>query len=305
MALITDLDRARALIDQLIEQGARYPAEEIQRAEIIESFLRKHMNKAANTLQRAGVSLDATAAERAAVPDGWWWHIDDLQRRQRQMRIRQLATTAGIAALVVAVIAILMNTVFKPDPLATTRLDAIEGAEGIYRETGDAEAAIERIDKGLKKIDEILQDRDARDETIKVELWVLRGVLLETLGRDDEADADFAQAEAVDAWAMHANRLQYYLRLTDETDKAIADGVAMTEMQPEHPTSYMLLGDAYWSAGDMIMADTMYYQAEQLSVGTDAYAEIYVIVRQRRANLSQQMFLPPSATEEGVEAPEE
>jgi tetratricopeptide (TPR) repeat protein len=304
--LITNLDRAKALIEQLIEQGARYPAAEIQRTEIIESFLRRKMSKVADTLKRAGVSLEAVAAERAAVPDGWWWHINDLQRQQQQAGVRKLATTAGIILLAVAVIAILMNTVFKPDPLATTRLDASESAERIYEETGDAEAAIEPINEGLAKIDEILQDREEQDETAKIELWVLRGVLMETLGRDDEAAADFAQAEDVDPWTMYANRLQYYLMLTGDTDKAIADGTAMIELRPEHPVGYMLLGDAYWTAGDTIMANTMYSQCEEYAMGDESYSEIFVLVRQRQADLSQQMFVQPVTNpEEDAETPEE
>ncbi|MBN1286306.1 MAG: hypothetical protein JXB47_12985 [Anaerolineae bacterium] len=285
LEVITGLDGAQHWVDRLVANDARRPAEEIQRIETIESFLRKNVRLAVNRLEGAGVSLAQVAGARAYKPDAWWWHLPELRRQQQQQALRQLASSVGIGAVVIVIAIILLQTVFAPDPAVVARVNAVEAAQLAILEQDDPEAALHAIDGGLTEIERILAERgEASDSFNTVELLTWRGVILQELGHDAEAGAEFAKAEAQDAWEMYANRAMAY-RYLGKPEAALPDAQKLVELKPEHPASHLLLGDVYRDLNDSFAADEAYQKAEELAFASDEFANIYVLARQRRADL--------------------
>lgn len=281
MDIIVGLDSAQARVNALRAQGARYPAEEVQRIEMVESALRRHMGRVARVLDGAGISLAAVAAERAQVADGWWWRIRELEAEHRRRTFRAWAIRSGILIAVLAIAVVLYNTVFAPDPLVVARSDAIGSAQQALYE-GDYEGALAALDAGLAKMDELSAGREEPPDT--VDLLAYRGVVLQTLGREDEAAADFAAAEAQNPEAMYIARVMAYLYV-ENAEAALADALVLVDILPDHPASYMLLGDAYFATDQRLNADQAYATAEEMSFASEDYASIYVLIKQKRQAL--------------------
>jgi tetratricopeptide (TPR) repeat protein len=288
--VITALDCAQALVDALVEGGARQPAEEMQRIEVIETALRKHIGRAVRALEAGGVSLETVAAAQARLPEAWWWHLAELVRERRRRLLRAWLTRAGIALAVVAVAFVLSRTLLAPDPLVVARVEAIQQAQEAVLEDGDFQAALDALEAGLATVRVLQEERDEPANTADLMTW--RGVVLEALDRQDEAAADFAAAEEQDRWEMLIQRVQLYLYLVPKPEAALTDAQELTTLDPDHPSGFMLLGDAYQAVGDRMSADEAYQRAEELSFAREEHASIYVLVRQRRQALWQQQVLP-------------
>ena len=286
MDVLTGLDAAQACVNQLIEQGARYPAEEVQRIEMIESALRRHMGPVVRRLEATGVALDQVAKEQANLPDAWWWDLPRLLRAQRQQMLRTWAKWAAAVVAVVAVAAVLYNTVFAPDPIVVAATNARQEAQDLLL-SGDLQSALAAINEGLAQVERMSAERDQTPDT--AELLAYRGVLFERMGRESEAAADFAHAEAQDLLGALFTRVQAYL-LTDDGEKALAEALRLVALSPEHPAAHMLLGDAYALLNRRFEADDAYARAEQLAFDDEQYASIYVLVKQRRQALFQPVF---------------
>mgnify|MGYP005834853089 CR=1 FL=1 len=290
LAVVTGLDGAKALVDQLITSGARYPAEEVQRIEMIESALRKHMGRVSRTLAAAGVSLEGIAAERAQVPDAWWWKLPELVRQKRAQTLRTWLIWVGVAVVVVVIAAILYNTVFAPDPIVLARTNALQQAQQLVIEENDLQGALDAVNAGLAEVERLAAERGETPET--VELLTTRGVILEAMGDAEAGARDFAAAEAEDRWAMLTTRAQLYLYYIRKPDAALADAEALVEMEPDHPAGYMFLGDAYGALGQRLAAYDAYEKAKSLAFENEEYASLYVLVVQKQQALIQQPAMP-------------
>lgn len=283
LQVITGLDCAQHWIEHLIASDARRPAEEIQRAETIKTFLRKDIPLVANRLK--GVSLRAVAAERAHDPDAWWWHLPELAQQQRRQKLRRMLMTGAVAVVVVVVGIILMRTVFAPDPLVVASSNAMEAAQRAILEDQDLELALGALNLGLENVEKIVAERGKSLTDYNItDLLTWRGVILQELGHVEEAEADFAAAKAQNPWEMYAHRLTAY-RYLGKPEMALPDAQSLVELDPEHPAAYLLLGDVYNELDNLSAANEAYKKAEELSFDSEKFSNIYVLARQRRANL--------------------
>ncbi len=288
MSIVIGLDGAQARVNRLLQSNARYPAEEIQRIEIIESALRTHLGRAARVLNAAGIALETEAQARAQTPEGWWWRLPQLARERRQQMLRAWLLRGAIVALIVVIGIVLYNTFFAPDPIVVARSSAIQDAQQAIFE-GRLTEALDTLNNGLAEVERLSAERPEPPDT--VDLLTYRGVVLHQLGREEEAAADFAAAEAQSELEMRFQRVQAYLLLGDG-EAALADAQRLVEIVPEHPAAYLFLGDAHAALGQRFDADQAYAEAEELAFSDDEYASIYVLVKQRRQALWNNPVVP-------------
>ncbi len=282
LTLIVHLDRAQHLVDTLTAGGSRFPAEEIQRIETVESFLRRDLSMAARKLREAGIALEDEAAEHAHLPDAWWWHVQTLAQEKRRQARRRLLTLGAVVGVIVGVLFVLYKTVLAPDPVAVARMNALDDARRAWLRDGDMQAALDAVSHGLEEIEAIHATRGT-EMAPEYELRAWRAVLLDEMGDPEAARALFAESNAWEAYYYRASIYNYLGRF----DESLADAQRVIEMAPDHPVGHLLLGDAYAGMGELLDADAAYETASELAFDDPAMANLYVTARQRRAALRQ------------------
>lgn len=173
------------------------------------------------------------AQERARVQPGeerWWWYLDRVMAERQRRAIFSVLRTAMIVVGVLAVVALVYNRFFQPDPLVLAQIDAVQTGQ-TFAQQGDLTSALAAVEGGLQKV-----PGDA-------ELLTLKGVIL-TLNNDlQEADAAFsaAQRNLGNDESFYLIRCQINLSL-GRPDASVQDAQSAIQLNPKSATAYLLLG---------------------------------------------------------------
>jgi tetratricopeptide (TPR) repeat protein len=264
LSLLQELDRVDELLAQLEATGANL-APERGRFEAAQAHL-KH--KAGTILNRLGgpAALSEHRPSPAPNRERWWWYIHEMVAAQQQRLLRQVAIVLVVVLLLLGAVFVAFNTILAPSPEAVARVEAENDAFSFYDE-GDYEAAVAAVDRGLAVI-----PNDAG-------LLVLKGVMLEALGREAEAADSFEQAKLYTDPPVnfYLARGQLYIR-TNQLVKAEEDVRAALAMDDQIALAWLLLGQSLESQGKRFESISAYEQAGELALESGD-SQIVVLAR--------------------------
>jgi len=252
LLLLQEMDRTLALFDQLEAAGSDLLAEQ-GRFESFQAGLRKR----AGPLLKA-VGGEAVLAEhrpRPAPPEErWWWYIDGLVAEHLRRRYRRIAITVVIVLVIVGAVVLAFNTILAPSPEVVARVDA-ENNAFLAIDEGDFQAALEAVEAGLAKVPG------------EPRLTLFKGVLQESLNRDAEAAATFAQVQAAfgDPVGYLLSRAQLRLRI-NRPELAEQDVRAALEIEEDLPGAWLILGQTLELQGRAFEAAQAYQRAGDLAM---------------------------------------
>ena len=141
----------------------------------------------------------------------------------------------------------------QPDPVDIARMNAREKAQAVVRQ-GNLDEALLIIDEGLKL---------AADDP---QLLILRGVLLEKLGKMDEAERAFGKAQLLieEPANYHFARAEAYLGF-DWVDEAVGAAEQGVAEDPELANGFLILGQCLQTQGDVERARQAFQEAIRLA----------------------------------------
>lgn len=253
-ALITlrNLDQAYTLFIELEATGADLAAER-GRFDSIQAHFKKQI---APFLKGLGGSTTLDEYRPKPIPprERWWWYIQELVAAQRQRLLKQITIIGSIIVILVGGLIVALNTVLAPSPEAIARLEGENNALAAFDE-GDYETALTAINTSLEVV-----PNDVR-------LLTLRGIFLELLERDQEAQFSFEQAQNVlnDPINFHIERGQSYLR-TNQVDQVVAEAQAALAIDDTTATAWLLLGQGLELQDNRSEAIAAYEQASELAL---------------------------------------
>lgn len=215
--------------------------------------------------------------ERHPEDAPWWWQVDTRLAEERRIHRTRALRQAGIAAAILTVLGGLYAIFLRPDAATRERLRHESAAEQALTQ-GDLALALSEVEMALTQ---------APGDP---ELLILRGVTLALQERTDEAEADFALAEAAvgtrDRFLVE--RSQTYM-VANRTGLALEDALAVIEMDPEMAMGYMIAGNAYAVQGEYLQAVASYERASELAEAAGE-TQLQGMARYQLANL---MMAPP------------
>ncbi|MFQ5611780.1 MAG: tetratricopeptide repeat protein [Anaerolineae bacterium] len=270
LGLLADLDDAYFKLAGLAETGFDLTAE-LARWQVIEGGVRK---QAAALLDRLGglAGLQAIRPEPPPATDQWWWYLDGLVAERRRHRRQRMATAGGAVLVLVLGLIVLFRTVLKPDPGVLARIEQTEAAMIAFG-AGEYGDALEAVDEGL---------RVAPDD---VDLLLLKGIILDALGRSAEAGQVFDRVETgLGPTDFFLYRGQQYFQLGNY-EAALQDARKAVEADPESAESWFLVGLASQNQGDRVAAAEAYRRAADLA-DAQGNSALFAQVRINLANLA-------------------
>jgi tetratricopeptide (TPR) repeat protein len=196
-----------------------------------------------------------------------WWFIDRYVGERMALQRKRVLQGMGILAAIALVVVILFNTVLKPDPALIALKAHNDAAFAALIQEADYEMALDEIDQALAvKPDDL-------------ESLVVKGVILEQLGRPDEAETIFGQAIqlAPGPETVYWIRGQMLLQL-DQFEEALRQAEAAIEANPDYPQAWFLSGQAYDRMGDVSQAFNNMEIASNLALEQGDNA-LYAIIR--------------------------
>lgn len=278
---LTLLDTIQQMWIDLAGTGADLRPEDVRWRSLL-----NRLSSRPGPIANAAAAAGGYASLRAKHPPaaGPWWHLDaQLAERRRKSAVRLLttvlATVVGTFVLYYA-----LNTLFPPNPEAVMMVDASSQISNLIRE--------ERWEDALAVVDETLVQLPNEPELL---LW--RTVLLEHLGRSEEAAAALQTAEE----KYPASPALFWTNLGNtrfqagDIEGAEAAGQKAVELDPEEPQAYLLLGSLAELRGDMSLAIEMFDKTYTLAEATNP--ELAVIAKVRLGQAIQRPMLPTQPSE--------
>jgi tetratricopeptide (TPR) repeat protein len=282
-AILTELDDISARIRNLGSHTSQKPLQ-VQ----FDALLARLHTDAGSFLRDLGgrsVLQELRAAQRPPE-ENHWWYLDDWLTQHRKANWRSSMRRLGAVALGLALLTVIYQVFFAPDPAFIARLEHKQNAEEAIL-SGDFETAQEQIEQGLTY--------DHQD----LELLTLKGVVLQSSGKLQEAQTVFDQA-ALAAASRHEfllTRGQAYI-LAARLDAALADTQTVLAENPQSALAHLLAGQIYELMQDYFRALDNYDQAAILAEAQNQL-ELIAIARTRMAFLTQIISAPqwPEITE--------
>jgi tetratricopeptide (TPR) repeat protein len=213
-------------------------------------------------------------AQTRAPESHWWWYLDERVAQRKAERLRRLGWGSLAGAIVIAILAVLYVRFLRPDEATRQRLEYVFSAESAIQR-GEYSAALEAYQNAI----EVAPD-DA-------EATLMVGVMYEALGGIQEAEEQYAKAEAIygSRALLLAARAQQY-NLLGWHEQAAADSLAAIELNDSLAHPYCTLGSAYEGLQEMRQAIDAFQTCADMAreQGQD---ELYVIAITRMATLMQ------------------
>ncbi|MGI6208208.1 MAG: tetratricopeptide repeat protein [Anaerolineae bacterium] len=232
----------------------------------------------ARLVREIGASRLAEAREAEDPPeDHWWWYLDVAlaQRRQESLRRWSLRGLAVAAILLVALLA--YNQFLAPTPEEQAFSTTLSDAESSLLD-GDLEGALAGYEAAVAM----------NPEDIGARLYL--GVVYEMLGRQDEAQAQFAEAERLSSTPAdyYASLSLAYYRVAlggaeGALEKAEAAALRAVEEDDSSAMAHFALASTYEVMGENGKAIEEFEIASNLSED----ASLTVMARMRMGMLMQ------------------
>ncbi|MCB0191440.1 MAG: tetratricopeptide repeat protein [Anaerolineae bacterium] len=264
LTTLRNLDQAYDLFAELEVTGADLEAER-GRFTSIQAHLKKYVGPFLKGLG-GPAALSEYRPQPAPSRERWWWYIHEMVAAHQKRIMKQIMIIVGSIVVVIVGLIIAFNTVLAPSPEAIARLQGENRSLDAF-DLGDYEGALAAVDTAREVIPN------------DVTLLILRGIFLETLGREQESHDSFEQAQqAIDEPAdFYVGRAQYYLR-TNQVDKAEGDIRTALDIDDTIAHAWLMLGqvlEVQDRRGEAIMA---YQQASNLAI-ENGDNEVVVLAR--------------------------
>lgn len=264
--ILRNLDQVHDLFDQLEQIGADLTGER-GRFEATQTFLKQHAGRLLKGLGGPGILADYRP-KPAPARDRWWWYIHERVAEQQRHKLRQTIIIVGVVVFLLVGLLIAFNTVLAPSPEAVARAEAERVSMDAFGQ-GNYEAALAAVEESLA----VVPDDPG--------LLILHGVVLQALGREQEAQQSFAQSEQslAEPANFYISRGQIYLR-TNQLERAEADARAALMVDDQASRAWLLLGQALEFQNRRFEAVPAYQQAGELAL---SHGEDQVVVLARLA----------------------
>ncbi len=237
--------------DQLAEHAKQtpnpYPAE-MSRFETV-----RHMaeRRAADLLRAIG-GARALQEERQQVspePERAWWNIDQIVEEKRKALWKRIGVGAGAATAAIVVLVVVYKAFFEPPESVKQTVSHSFRADDLILD-GDLQGALDEVEIALSYSPDDL------------ELLVKKGVLLEGLGKQNEAEAAYERAReaSADEESFLLERGFAYLSL-QKPEAALSDADAVLAINPKSTQGFFIAGSCYELLGDTASALGAYEKA--------------------------------------------
>ncbi|GAP06593.1 protein containing TPR repeat [Anaerolinea thermolimosa] len=249
-AIFQELDEVKQQLDDGEKRGLALKAEQAQWDGILATIKRD----AGELLRKAGgkSSLQSARNQKGVPPDHWWWYLDEYLAEERRKRFYHILRLGIILGAVLALVVILYQKFFAPDPKVIAEVTAKQNAEQALMEK-DIQAALKEVEEGLKQSPE------------SMDLLMLKAGILEAQGKTNEAKALFTELEkrAKNPEAFALSKAQTYM-LLNRLGEAIDVLNGLIAQEPDSAKGYLLLGQAYELMGDQLQALQTYEKASEV-----------------------------------------
>ena len=236
---LTQLDQAQAIFNTLRADGGPDLRAEIVQFDTVKTRLFRDAGPILATLG-GSAKLSAARPQTANQDDHPWWFLDSYVAEQRAKQSKQMLQGGLIIAAVIGVITLLMNTVFKPDPIVVAVKQHYDVALGDLTMDQDYEAALAEIDLALAV---------KADDPSSL---VLKGVILEMMEDLQAADEIYAQAiEIVNSEEIIMLERGRLLLQLNEFERSLALAEQAIALNPESANAWFLSGQSYERLGDI------------------------------------------------------
>jgi len=279
----SQFDQVNAMIKKLEKTGVDLKSVRTQWETIGTSFI----SEASSYLQAIGGRDDLIQLRKLKepAPEDWWWFADkQLADRRRSQGIRA-GLWIGIAALLFLGASLVYKKFLAPDPATQTSLKHRFAAEN-FADQSNYQAAYEEVKLAIEA------------KPGQADLYLLKGVLADLLGKQDESIRAFEQAEAAsqDRVTFLINRATDYLHF-GQLEKAISDAQAAVALNSQQASAYLILGQAYENKGEFPRALDYYRIADRVATDQND-AQVQVIARLSIGQLYKKMpALAPAEAE--------
>ena len=230
----TCLDKIQQAFRRLegTESGLNLTPEELQFKVVQQEVLRD----VEQVLRKLGGSeaLKQIRPAQASEKRQPWWFLDRYLIKRRTQFLKRAAQGLAILLALGAVLVILFNLFIKPNRNVTQHAEHFSAGFNAALREEDYEAALVEIDQALANLPD------------EPETLVLKGIILQELGRFDEADAVFAQlATLVD----EPEKIRFFqTRLLLELgrpEEALPVAKTAIDFNPSFPEAWLMMGLAY------------------------------------------------------------
>ena len=270
---LVGLDQMAVQFDTLEANGMDLAGERTR----YESLLsRLHNQPRLVTMAAAQLGGLAVLRQKHPPATGEWWHLDEVETQQRRDTIRRLLRSAGVLVGILLAIYIALTYVFPPDPDAvlssntTSRLPDLAAA-------GEWETAYALLTETLDEL---------TVEDVELRIWL--SVVAARLGRQEEADAAFAQAQAAvpaDKQAVFWSTVGTIHMTAGDLEGASSAAQEALAIDPNEAQVYFLLASLAEVSGDVSGAIGYFDKAFELA--SDSNPQLAVIARVRMGMLMQ------------------
>jgi tetratricopeptide (TPR) repeat protein len=255
LEILALLDRSEMLMQVLEKEGHKLPEERLSQ----ETTLLRLRRESGVFLREIGGArvLREERALRQPKELFWWWFLDQQLEQQRRQNTRRILFIAGGIAVVILLLTTLYDVFLAPDASTQARFQLQNDAEQLAAE-GNLNAALVGVEQALE-----LAPGDS-------ELLVFKGVLLDMMGRDQESQAVFEQAERNegDREQFLLIRGQRYLSM-GQFAAGLADAQLAVEEFPESQYAALLLAQNYQLQDRRAEALAAYERAIELADAND------------------------------------
>lgn len=270
---LTGLDRLEEQFQSLEAGGLDLRGERTRQESII-----SRLDSQPSLVTRPAAQVGGLAALRSQHPParGVWWHLDAVEAERRKQLARRLLTSAAVLVGLILAAYLILTYVFPPDPNAVLSSGATGQLPDLVAR-GEWEAADRLIAETLSQL--TVDD---------VELFIWQSVVAEHFGRQAEAEAAFAQAQALVEptrqsvfWSTVGN-----VRLAaGDLSRARAAAETALTFDPDEAQAYFVLASVFEIEGNVPGAIDTFEKAFKLAA--DKNPQLAVIARVRMGMLMQ------------------
>lgn len=285
LLLLQSFDEAATLLSVLQTKGGDWRSEEAR----LETTHAQFRRRGATHLRALGGAekFAALRQEHAPAQPGWWWQLDALLAAAHRARLFRWGKWAvGLLALFL-VLGGLYQQFLAPSPELVASVQHQYAAEE-FLDAGDYAAALQELALGLQATPD------------KPDMLILKGILLEQLGRPSEAVPVYTAAEELLASRAFflQERARDYFRM-QQLAKAQADAEELLSLEPHSAVAQLYLGMIAEAHGELLAAKEHYETASEWADKSEE-SEIYVMARTKLANLLYTLPLTEPTKDEGT-----
>lgn len=273
LAFLAEMDSAQALFDQLSASGGHDLIAERPRFDTLKQKMRRLAPKIYSKLGHSA-GLRAVRPATVSAETHPWWFVDVTVAGLREQKNKRILTIGGTLLAILVVFWILFSTVLKPDPNVVLRAELTQKALDLISTEQDYEAALVNVNQVL----EVLPEDPG---TV-----IMKCVILEQLGRTDEAQPCFGLAENLlpepGRFALERGRLLWQFGKIDQAQVFVDQAL---EIDPEFAEAWFLAGQLFMARGETNLAYEALNKSADLALAQDN-PTLYTIAK---VNLGQLM----------------